>query len=78
MNKILTPYKINNTTIKNRTVFAPVATVSCSKDGIISDKLLNYYDERAKDSTIGLSIVKHSYVHQLGRSKFGQISIIKE
>ena len=78
MNKILTPYTINKTTIKNRTVFAPVATVSCSKDGIISEKLLNYYEERAKDSTIGLSIVEHSYVHQLGRSKFGQISISKD
>ena len=78
MNKILTSYTINNTTIKNRTVFAPVATVSCSKDGIISEKLLNYYEERAKDSTIGLSIVEHSYVHQLGRSKFGQISISKD
>ena len=43
MNKILTPYMINNHLIKNRTVFAPFATVSCSKDGIISEKLLNYY-----------------------------------
>ena len=78
MNKILTPYMINNHLIKNRTVFAPVATVSCSKDGIISEKLLNYYEERAKDSTIGLSIIEHSYVHPLGRSKFGQISISKD
>lgn len=78
MNKILTPYYINSTLIKNRTVFAPVATVSCTKDGIIQDKLLNYYEERAIDSSIGLSIVEHSYVHKLGRSKFGQISISKD
>ena len=78
MNKILSPYTINKTFIKNRTCFAPVATVSCDKNGIISEKLLNYYEERAKDSTIGLSIVEHSYVHQLGRSKFGQISISKD
>jgi 2,4-dienoyl-CoA reductase-like NADH-dependent reductase (Old Yellow Enzyme family) len=78
MNKIKSSYKINNHVIKNRTVFAPVATVSCSKDGIISEKLLNYYEERAKDSTNGLSIIEHSYVHQLGRSKFGQISISKD
>lgn len=78
MHPILKSYKINNIEIKNKTVFAPVATASCSDDGIITDKLLNYYEERAIDSSIGLTIIEHSYVHTLGRSRFGQISISKD
>ena len=78
MNILNTPFYVNNIKIQNRICFAPIATVSATNEGLITDKILNYYNERAMDDNIGLAIIEHSYVHPYGRARLHQISISKD
>lgn len=68
---------INNVEIKNRLVMPPMAT-STSKDGAVTEKLLNYYDEKSAGGYIGLIITEHSYINQQGMAHPGQVSISKD
>lgn len=69
------PITINQLTINNRLVLPPMAI---AKAGILdgaSDKVIDYYSERAKLSGVGLIITEHLYVHRQGKAHPGQMSI---
>lgn len=68
------PIKIKNIKIKNRLVMPPMATLK-SGDGQVTDKLVDYYDEKSKGGYIGLIITEHSYVSKEGMANQGQVSI---
>ena len=47
--QMFTPIKINNLTIKNRLIMAPMGNISlCEETGRPNDKMLAYFEERAK------------------------------
>jgi len=45
---IFKPIKLNNYTLKNRIVLAPMSTLLVQIDGSISDRMVAYYGERAR------------------------------
>jgi len=66
MTVLSTPLKINRLTIKNRLVMPPMALANLS-DGYVNEKLIEYYDEKSKDSAFGLVIIEHSYISERGQ-----------
>jgi 2,4-dienoyl-CoA reductase-like NADH-dependent reductase (Old Yellow Enzyme family) len=74
MTVLSTPLKINRLTIKNRLVMPPMALANLS-DGYVNEKLIEYYDEKSKDSAFGLVIIEHSYISREGRAKPTQLSV---
>ncbi|ETA80152.1 NADH:flavin oxidoreductase [Youngiibacter fragilis] len=71
---LTTPLKINKLTIKNRLVMPPMALANLP-DGYVNEKLIDYYDEKSKDSAFGLVIIEHSYISREGRAKPTQLSV---
>ncbi|WP_455539303.1 NADH:flavin oxidoreductase [Terrisporobacter sp.] len=77
MKLLMQPIKIKNIKINNRIVMPPMAT-SKSGDGMVTDDLINYYDEKSKGGYIGLIITEHSYVSKEGMADKGQVSISRD
>ena len=75
MAKLKENIKIRSTEIKNRLVMPPMATSNCKEDGIITEDLINYYDDRAKSGHIGMIITEHAYITQQGKASLNQMSI---
>lgn len=69
------PITINQLTIKNRLVLPPMAVAKAGASDEASDKVIDYYSERAKLSGVGLIITEHLYVHRQGKAHPGQMSI---
>ena len=69
------PITINQLTIKNRLVLPPMAVAKAGASDEASDKVIDYYSERAKLSGVGLIITEHLYVHSQGKAHPGQMSI---
>ncbi len=59
---LFTPKNIGNCTIKNRIVMSPMLVGFGTIDGTATDKLLDYYEERAKGGT-GLIITEITRVN---------------
>jgi 2,4-dienoyl-CoA reductase-like NADH-dependent reductase (Old Yellow Enzyme family)/thioredoxin reductase len=55
--KLFQPLKVKNITIPNRLVMSAACTEYGTKDGYVTDRLINYYAERAKGGT-GLIFVE--------------------
>jgi 2,4-dienoyl-CoA reductase-like NADH-dependent reductase (Old Yellow Enzyme family)/thioredoxin reductase len=55
--KLFEPIKVGNVTLKNRVVMAPMATNFATQDGLVTDQLIDFYVERAKND-VGLIIVE--------------------
>jgi 2,4-dienoyl-CoA reductase-like NADH-dependent reductase (Old Yellow Enzyme family)/thioredoxin reductase len=49
--KLFEPLKIKNVTLKNRLVMSAACTEYGTEDGYVTDRLVNYYAERAKGGT---------------------------
>ncbi len=64
--------------LSNRLVMPPMATEKASSDGMVSEELLDYYNEKTKGSHIGLVIVEHSYVRPEGKVSPRQLSVDQE
>lgn len=71
LNKKIT---IKNIELNNRLVMPPMAT-SKSKDGKVSQELVDYYNEKSEGGYIGLIITEHAYVDMQGMASQGQVSI---
>ena len=69
---ITEPLKIRNITLQNRIVMPPMDR-SSSKDGCVSDSLIDHYRERAEST--GLIIIEHEYVSPEGRAHPKQLSM---
>ncbi len=61
--------------LSNRLVMPPMATEKASSDGMVSEELLDYYNEKTRGSYIGLVIVEHSYVRPEGKVSPRQLSV---
>ncbi len=73
--KLFTPMKIGTTEIKNRIVMSPMLMGLGQFDGCPTEKMMNYYEERAKGGT-GLIITEITRVNDVhGASAFAQLSM---
>ena len=70
--------KIGNIELKNRLIMPPVATYLSTDDGKVTDRLIEYYGERAKGGSIGVIITEHCYISQQGKAKANQLSIAND
>ncbi len=73
--KLFEPGRIGSLELKNRLVMPPMATNYASKDGQVTERQIDYYEERAKGG-VGLIIVEISCVDSpVGRGMVRQIAI---
>lgn len=77
-NMLFSPMKIGNVEIKNRVVMAPMLMGFGQFNGNATEKMMNYYEERAKGGT-GLIITEITRVNDTtGASSFGQLGASKD
>ncbi len=75
MQKLFEEVYIGSLRLKNRLVMAPVGTNFASPDGYVTERLRDYYEERAKGG-VGLIIVEVSCIDQpVGKALGRQIAI---
>jgi len=61
---LMSPGKIGNLEIPNRIVSAPIGAALATSDGLVTDRMISYYAEKAKGGT-GLIIVEATYIDQI-------------
>lgn len=66
------PCRIGSRDAANRLVMPPVATYQATEDGKVTDRMLDYYGERAKDGKIGIIFTEHAYITMQGKAKAKQ------
>ena len=71
---INTELKIANISVHNRVVMPPMASET-SGEGVINEKTIAYYTDRAKGGKIGLIITEHASINKQGRVTKAQVSI---
>lgn len=64
--------RMNNKTIANRIVVAPMASQTADNNGFVSDQTLKHYDRLSK-SKAGIVMVEYSYVAESGKSEALQL-----
>ncbi len=62
--KLMSPGKIGNVEIPNRIVAVPIGAAMATSDGLVTDRMLAYYAEKAKGGT-GLIIVEATYIDEI-------------
>lgn len=72
---LFSPMKIGNVQIKNRVVMSPMCFGFGRYNGCATDKMMNYYEERAKGG-VGLIITEITRINDItGASSYGQLGI---
>lgn len=66
------PLKIKNMILQNRLVMPPMATERSAPGGGVSDRTVDYYEEKAADGTLGLVITEHAFVLPQGKASPNQ------
>ena len=61
LTNIFEPGKIGRMEVKNRIVMAPMGTHASDRDGFVTDRMIDYYVERAKGG-VGLIIIQGTKV----------------
>ncbi|MGO9572065.1 MAG: FAD-dependent oxidoreductase [Desulfomonilaceae bacterium] len=73
--KLMEPGKIGNLTVKNRVASAPMVTGYATRDGMVTERMLRFYAEKARGGT-GLIIVEYSYIDQeASKSAYCQLGV---
>ena len=72
--KLFEPIRIGSLVLKNRLVMAPMATNYAEENGEVTERMKNYYVERARGG-VGLIIMESGYVNSLGRGGKGRMGI---
>ncbi|MCC8072901.1 MAG: FAD-dependent oxidoreductase [Clostridiales bacterium] len=73
--KLFTPMNIGNVQIKNRIVMAPMCMGFGQYNGCATEKMMNYYEERAKGG-VGLIFTEITRINDVtGASSFGQLGM---
>jgi len=73
--KLLSPIKIGELELKNRMIMAPMVTNYCTREGFVTQRLKDYYEERAKGG-VALIIVEASTIsYPFGLSTAKQVGI---
>lgn len=71
---LFSPLKIGSLEIKNRIVFAPMATHLADSQGMVTEKLIAWYRERAK-SGVGLIVTESNYISLEGRGGVDRLGL---
>lgn len=66
LNLVFTPKKIGNLELENRIVFPAITSGFGSSDGHITDKLIDFYERRARGG-VGCVTIEQASVHPSGR-----------
>jgi 2,4-dienoyl-CoA reductase-like NADH-dependent reductase (Old Yellow Enzyme family) len=61
--------------LKNRLIMPPMATSKADAYGLVSQGLIDYYQEKSAGGYISLIIIEHSFISQQGKASNGQLSI---
>lgn len=73
--KLFSPMKIGNVEIKNRVVMAPMCMGFGQYNGCATEKMMDYYEERAKGG-VGLIFTEITRINDVtGASSFGQLGM---
>jgi len=76
--KLLEPFRLKNVEIGNRFVMPPMLSRLCHPDGIVSQKLIDYYVQRAKGG-VGLIIVEYCYIDEKeSKANQGQLGVYSD
>ena len=67
LNTLFTPFSIGSLKVKNRIVMPPMATHYASPEGLVTDRQIAYYVERAKGG-VGYITVEHTGILQQGKA----------
>ncbi len=78
MAKITDKMKIGNIDINGRIIMPPMGTYMCDADGFVTEEVIDYYRERARNPHIGLIITEHTYIDKRGKAKANQMSIAED
>lgn len=70
-NKII----IGNTGLSSRIVMPPIATYKCTDSGKVTEPMLEYYGDRARNPHVSMIITEHAYILQQGKAKAKQMSV---
>ena len=68
---------VRNMELANRLVMPPMATSGSDEKGQVTQKLLDYYNEKTHGGYLGLVITEHGYVSPEGMAHPKQMSSIK-
>ncbi len=72
---LMQPFTLGKLPLRNRIVMAPMLSRLCHPEGIVSQKLIDYYVERAKGG-VGLIIVEYSYIDRKeSKASQGQLGV---
>jgi 2,4-dienoyl-CoA reductase-like NADH-dependent reductase (Old Yellow Enzyme family)/thioredoxin reductase len=75
---LIQPFHLKNLTLRNRIIMAPMLSRLCHPDGIVSQKLIDYYAERAKGGA-GLIIVEYCYIDEKeSKANQGQLGVYSD
>lgn len=67
--------KIKDSNFKNRLVLPPMATNKATDEGIVTEEIVRYYDEKTAGGYFSLVILEHAHVEEAGRCTSNQLSI---
>ena len=72
--KLLSPIKIGTMELRNRGVQSAMEVNYCTEDGLVTDRLIAYYEARAKGG-VGLIITEAAYITPTGKGFGNQLGI---
>lgn len=75
---LLEPLQLGTLNLANRLVMPPLASAKAEADGSVSQKLLDYYDEKSAGGYISLIIIEHSYISLEGKASNNQLSVAED
>lgn len=78
MSYLIKPLISSKLELNNRLVLPPMATAKCGDDGIVTQEILDYYDEKSRGGYISLIIIEHSFIETQGKASKGQLSIASD
>lgn len=64
--------------LANRLVMPPLATEKATADGLVTDALIQHYEQRARGGYIGLMITEHSFIEPLGKASPRQLALASD
>lgn len=70
--------ELSGMTIHSRLIMPPMATGSSDDNGQVTEKLLDYYEEKTRGGYLGFVITEHSYVSPEGIASKRQLSICRD
>ena len=73
MHNIEKTVKIGSLELNGRIIMPSVATYQCDESGKVTQKVVDYYADRARNSHISLIITEHSYISMQGKAKKNQM-----